>query len=524
MDGRWNSGDRPLVFAQIACACTWCLFSAGIIFGFAAFKPILVSEGVYSHLCGPEDPGAPCKKQDMRLNLIFTVGATVTNLMALPVGHVLDNYGPRRSSLLGALLLIAGSLVFIFGPTLGTVIDPYLTGYVLLAIAGPFVFISCFQLANAVPQRSGTVLALLTGSFDSSSALFMIYRSLYEGPLSNLSVSLFFRYYLAVPLFIIICQLTLFDNEPYKNHADNAMVERPNENDESLDGFAEFIMPLEQNSQANFSEPLYSSETATSIHKSDTKPQRRYSAMENNAETISKSRTGDIYGALHGLSVIDQIKSPWFYLMVIFSALVLTRTNYFISTIRTQEAYLLDDEELAEKINAFFDVALPIGGIIAIPIIGWILDSLSSFTALLVTTISTIIIGFLGVLPNALYLNTSGILLFVLYRPFFYTAVSDYSTKVFGFETFGTVYGFLICISGLVNISQGFLDKLTHETFNMNPIPINLFLLATTILSSISLLAYVKKQLKYSMELSDSDYEAIPTTSQSSDNLSTPCR
>lgn len=44
---------------------------------------------------------------------------------------------------------------------------------------------------------------------------------------------------------------------------------------------------------------------------------------------------------------------------------------------------------------------------------------------------------------------------------------------MFGFATFGRVYGTIICLSGLVNFSQYGLDALTQGPFHGNPIPIN---------------------------------------------------
>ena len=59
--------SKTLRYAQVACACIWCLFSAGIVFGFAALKPILISEGVYHELCDPEDGDGLCTAQDLSL-------------------------------------------------------------------------------------------------------------------------------------------------------------------------------------------------------------------------------------------------------------------------------------------------------------------------------------------------------------------------------------------------------------------------------------------------------------------------
>ena len=83
------------------------------------------------------------------------------------------------------------------------------------------------------------------------------------------------------------------------------------------------------------------------------------------------------------------------------------------------------------------------------------------------------------------------ICLFVLYRPFYYTAVSDYSAKVFGFQTFGTVYGTIICLAGLLNFSQSGLDYLFHDTFGGNPVPVNVILFTLGLLIGVCLVAYV---------------------------------
>jgi multisubunit Na+/H+ antiporter MnhC subunit len=68
---------------------------------------------------------------------------------------------------------------------------------------------------------------------------------------------------------------------------------------------------------------------------------------------------------------------------------------------------------------------------------------------------------------------------------------SDYSAKVFGFATFGKVYGLIICLAGLLNFSQTALDAATHKTFHNNPIPVNMLLLGLALLVGIALVAFV---------------------------------
>lgn len=72
--------------------------------------------------------------------------------------------------------------------------------------------------------------------------------------------------------------------------------------------------------------------------------------------------------------------------------------------------------------------------------------------------------------------------------------VSDYSAKVFGFATFGKVYGLIICLAGLLNFSQSALDAATHKTFHNDPVPINVILLSLALLVGIALVAFVFKK------------------------------
>ena len=109
---------------------------------------------------------------------MFTVAAVATNVAALPIGAILDHYGPRVCGLLGSVFLAIGALLMSFEKKVP--FDGLLFGYLFLALGGPFTYISSFQLSNAFPRNSGLILALLTGAFDASSALFLVYRVIYE--------------------------------------------------------------------------------------------------------------------------------------------------------------------------------------------------------------------------------------------------------------------------------------------------------------------------------------------------------
>jgi hypothetical protein len=68
---------------------------------------------------------------------------------------------------------------------------------------------------------------------------------------------------------------------------------------------------------------------------------------------------------------------------------------------------------------------------------------------------------------------------------------SDYAAKVFGFATFGTVYGTIICLSGLCTFTQSALQAITHDAFHNNPTPVNLALAGLGLLTGIGLVTFV---------------------------------
>lgn len=87
-----------------------------------------------------------------------------------------------------------------------------------------------------------------------------------------------------------------------------------------------------------------------------------------------------VWGALHGVPASKQVRTPWFVLITLLTVLQMARMNFFISTIWTQYRYMLNSWSKASRINEFFDIALPIGGIAAVPFIGVLLDTASRLT------------------------------------------------------------------------------------------------------------------------------------------------
>jgi hypothetical protein len=408
---------------------------------------------------------------------MFTVAAVGTNVAALPIGATLDTFGPRVCGIIGSVLLAIGAVFFAFAAQLP--FAGYIPGYLFLALGGPFTFISSFQLSNAFPKHSGLILALLTGAFDSSSAIFLLYRIIYQQSNQEFTPKYFFLAYLIIPFFILAVQVFIMPKASYKTVGE--LVRQVEEVNEVYDDQMDESTALLQDERRNRSQSIISEITDLLGSKS---------GGQHLTEEERKNKISGVWGAMHGKTVGEQVISPWFILITLFTVIQMTRINYFVATIRPQYEYLLGSYEKAVEINSFFDIALPLGGIISIPFIGLVLDNTSTlFTLSALVTIATTI-GVLGCLPYA-WAAYSNICLFVLYRPFYYTAVSDYSAKVFGFRTFGTVYGFIICLAGLFNFSQSGLDVLCHKVLHGNPVPGNLILLGSAFVVGTSLCVFV---------------------------------
>lgn len=238
---------------------------------------------------------------------MFAAAAVATNVCALPVGTVLDRYGPRLSSIIGSILLAIGAVLLAFAAQLP--FDGYLSGYLFLALGGPFVFIPSFQLSNTFQNHSGLILALLTGAFDSSSAIFLFYRLIYTASNGTFNLQKFFLAYLLVPVFVFIAQIVLMPSSSYKTVGElMAYTEAVSHGEEQADN--DERADHAPKTQHNGRESEDSEITSLLGHKGADKQQLQ--------EERKKAISG-VWGALHGRSALQQIRTPWFVLVTLFT-------------------------------------------------------------------------------------------------------------------------------------------------------------------------------------------------------------
>ncbi|XP_016118595.1 large neutral amino acids transporter small subunit 4-like, partial [Sinocyclocheilus grahami] len=143
------------------------LSCSAVLLGWGSLLIMLKGQGFYSHLCtenktegvnaSAPDDWLSCVEQEEMLNLGFTIGSFLLSAATLPLGILMDRFGPRplrltgRKQLLSALIFLALSL----------------NGF-----GGICLTFTSLTLPNMFGSLSSTVLSLMIGSYASSAVTF----------------------------------------------------------------------------------------------------------------------------------------------------------------------------------------------------------------------------------------------------------------------------------------------------------------------------------------------------------------
>ncbi|XP_066107638.1 equilibrative nucleobase transporter 1 [Saccopteryx bilineata] len=183
------SQGQALRVATLLTGLLECLGFAGVLFGWASLVFVFKAEHYFEDLCeqnatlmGNATDQDDCKAQDERFSLIFTLASFMNNFMTFPTGYIFDRFKTTVARLIAILLYTSATLIIAFISADSALL--LFLAMPMLTVGGILFLITNLQIGNLFGKHRSTIITLYNGAFDSSSAVFLIVKLLYEQGIS----------------------------------------------------------------------------------------------------------------------------------------------------------------------------------------------------------------------------------------------------------------------------------------------------------------------------------------------------
>ncbi|XP_015333424.1 equilibrative nucleobase transporter 1 isoform X2 [Marmota marmota marmota] len=466
----------PLRVATFLTGLLECLGFAGVLFGWASLVFVFKTERYFEDLC-EADAGllsnateqADCKAQDERFSLIFTVASFMNNFMTLPTGYIFDRFKTTVARLLAIFFYTSATLTIAFTSADSAV--PLFLAMPMLTVGGILFLITNLQIGNLFGKHRSTIITLYNGAFDSSSAIFLFIKLLYE---QGISLRASF-------IFLSACSIW---------HVGRTFLLMPR-------GHIPYPLP------PNYSYGLCSGRGSRKEEKKTAEPENR--ELQSN-ECLSSN------GESSGRAQQQNLRSFWSYALsrrlawhLVWLSVIQLWHYLFIGTLNSLLTNLAggDSSQVSAYTNAF--AITQFFGVLCAPWNGLLMDRLkqryqreakrtgssAAAVALLsavpsLTLTSLLCLGFalcasIPVLP----LQYVTFILQVVSRSFLYGGNAAFLTLGFPSEHFGKLFGLVMTLSAIVSLLQFPLFALIKGPLQNNPLYVNVTLLLTTLLTFV---------------------------------------
>ncbi|XP_042305067.1 solute carrier family 43 member 3 isoform X2 [Sceloporus undulatus] len=474
-----------------------CMCFAGVIFGWASLVFVLKDLGYFQDLCvsvaNQTANQTDCSAQDEQLSLIFTIGSFMNNFMTFPTGYIFDRFGTTVARLLAISSYTTGTLLIAFSTAATAVmLFPALS---FLSIGGILLILTNMQVGNLFGKHRSTVITLYNGAFDSSSAVFLVIKLLYEQGLSLRTMFLFMstcsawhivrtfflmpRHHIPYPLppgytYGLSCQRR---SQSYRTYEEKR-CSRSLDDDEA------------QDSRNLHPDSALSEEHATP----------KVTASKGHTETTSDFKEPA------AVSFWSCVFSQLFFWHMIWLSVMQLRHYLFIGTLNPMLIQLADKNAslVSHYTNAFAFTQLC--GVLCAPWNGLILDrhkrgqkkegcsqevpdSLadlrSCVLSLVITVLQCIAFSVCASIP-VLPVQYATFILQVLSRSFLYGGNAAFLAIAFPLEHFGKLYGLIMGLSAVVSLLQYPFFSLIKGLLKEDPFYVNIGLIVLMLLALIN--------------------------------------